>query len=85
MAPMGLQQALSETVFKTGDDDLDRLLETAREKFLNRALDVRKEGLEKLWDAWERLKTVEPGKDKKAQATALLDKTAAEPVWSKYS
>jgi hypothetical protein len=29
----------------TGDSDLDRLLETAREKFLNRSLDVRKEGL----------------------------------------
>jgi hypothetical protein len=78
MAPAGLQEALAETVFKTGDADLDRLLETAREKFLNKSFDVRKEGLEKLWDAWERLKTVEPGKDKKAQATALLDKAATE-------
>jgi hypothetical protein len=56
------------------DETLDELLETAREKFLNRALNVRKQGLEKLWDAWERLKTIEPGKDKKAQATAILDK-----------
>jgi hypothetical protein len=48
MAPTGLQEALAETVFKTGDADLDRLLETAREKFLNKSLDVRKEGLEKL-------------------------------------
>ena len=79
MAPTGLQEALAETVFKTGDADLDRFLETAREKFLNKSLDVRKEGLEKLWDAWERLKTVEPGKDKKAQATALLDKASNEP------
>jgi hypothetical protein len=79
IAPTGLQEALAETVFKSGDDDLDRLLETAREKFLNKSLDVRKEGLEKVWDAWERLKTVEPGKDKKAQATALLDKASAEP------
>jgi len=38
-------------------------------------LDVRRESLEKLWDAWERLKTVEPGGDKKAQAKALLDKS----------
>jgi hypothetical protein len=79
MAPTGLQEALATTVFKTGDNDLDRLLETAREKFLNHSLDVRKEGLEKLWDAWERLKTVEPGKDKKAQANALLDKATNEP------
>jgi len=79
MAPTGLQEALAATVFATGDDDLNRLLETAREKFLNKSLDVRKEGLEKLWDAWERLKTVEPGRDKKAQAKALLDKATREP------
>jgi hypothetical protein len=79
IAPTGLQEALATTVFKSGDADLDRLLETAREKFLNRSLDIRKEGLEKLWDAWERLKTVEPDKDKKAQANALLDKAAKEP------
>jgi len=83
MAPTGLQEALATTVFATGDAALDRLLETAREKFLNRSLDVRKEGLEKLWDAWERLKTVEPGKDKKAQATALLDKATKEPHYRK--
>jgi hypothetical protein len=41
---------------------------------------VRKEGLEKLWDAWERLKTIEPGADKKAQVNIILDKAAAEPV-----
>jgi hypothetical protein len=83
MAPTGLQEALATTVFETGDKPLDRLLETAREKFLNRSLDVRKEGLEKLWDAWERLKTVEPGRDKKAQATALLDKATKERNYRK--
>jgi hypothetical protein len=67
-------------VFRTRDADLDRLLETAREKFLNRSLEVRKEGLEKLWDAWERLKTIEQGKDKSAQAKAILDKAATEPM-----
>ncbi|HEV2498298.1 MAG TPA: hypothetical protein VGY31_01805 [Terriglobia bacterium] len=80
MAPSGLQEALASTVFRTGDADLDRLLETAREKFLNRSLNVRKEGLEKLWDAWERLKTIEKGRDKSAQVKAILDKSAAEPV-----
>jgi hypothetical protein len=34
--------------------------------------------LEKLWDAWERLKTVEPGKNKQAQVKALLDRAATE-------
>jgi hypothetical protein len=80
LAPTGLQEILAGPVFRTGDSELDRLLQTSREKFLNRSLDIRKEGLEKLWDAWERLKTIEPGRDKKAQATLLLDKAATEPV-----
>jgi len=80
LAPTGLHEILAGHIFATGDSELDRLLETSREKFLNRSLEIRKEGLEKLWDAWERLKTIEPGKDKKAQATAILDKAAGEPV-----
>ena len=78
MAPTGLQEALAETVFHTGDKALNELLEDARHKFLNRDLKVRRESLEKLWDAWERLKTIEPGKDKKVQATALLAKASIE-------
>lgn len=46
---------------------------------MNRQLKVRKESLEKLWDAWERLKTIGPGKDKATQAQALLSKIAQEP------
>lgn len=80
IAPAVLHEALEQGVFNSGDNDLDRLLETAREKFLHRSLDVRKEGLEKLWDAWERLKTVEPEANKPAQVKAILDKGAAEPV-----
>jgi hypothetical protein len=44
MAPTGLQEALVTTVFETGDQALDRVLETARQKFLNGSLDVRREG-----------------------------------------
>jgi hypothetical protein len=83
IAPAFLDAALAEAMFKTGDPILDDLLEVARHKFLNRELSVRTESLEKLWDAWERLKTVEPGKDKKASASLLLDKASAEPVFRK--
>lgn len=76
LAPAVLHEALAQTVFRTGDQLLDGLLELAREKFLNRSAQVRQESLEKLWDAWERLKTIEPGKDKKASTRALLDKAA---------
>jgi len=80
IAPAVLHEALEQGVFNSGDNDLDRLLQTARDKFLHRSLDVRKEGLEKLWDAWERLKTIELGANKPAQVKAILDKGAAEPV-----
>ena len=80
IAPAVLHEALEQGVFNSGDNDLDRLLQTARDKFLHRSLDVRKEGLEKLWDAWERLKTIEVGANKPAQVKAILDKGAAEPV-----
>ncbi len=78
-----LGEALKSAKFQTGDAELDSLLETAREKYLDPDLTVRKEALEKLWDAWERLKTILPGKDKKQKATALLDKCATEPNFRK--
>jgi hypothetical protein len=78
LAPAALQEALASTVFHTGDAHLDETLEDARTKFLNKDLKVRRESLEKLWDAWERLKTLEKGKDKKAAVKVLLDKGAQE-------
>ena len=35
LAPPGLREALVQTVFATGDSDLDSILETARRKFFN--------------------------------------------------
>lgn len=81
IAPAVLHESLAEAVFHTGDGVLDELLEVARHRFLNRSLDVRRESLEKLWDAWERLKTSEARNDKKASVTALLDKAATEPTF----
>jgi hypothetical protein len=79
LAPVILHEMLSAVTFQTGDGTLDSILESARTKFLNPDPRVRRESLEKLWDAWERLKTVEPGNDKKLQAKALLDQAATEP------
>ena len=80
IAPTGLHEALAEAIFKTGDQILDGLLEDARHRFLNRDLTVRKESLERLWDAWERLKTIGPGKDKAAKAQGLLINEMKEPA-----
>ena len=62
--------------FHTGDAETDRFLEAARIGITAPALEARKGGLEKLWDAFERLKTLEAGADKKASANALLDKVS---------
>ncbi len=79
LAPVGLKESLQAAVFQTGDETLDSMLESARTKFLNPNPHTRRESLEKLWDAWERLKTLGTGADKKAQVKALLDKAATEP------
>lgn len=81
LAPPILDEELRRAAFDTGDATLDALLEAARARFLSPDPALRREALEKLWDAWERLKTLEPGADKKASATALLDKAADEPTY----
>lgn len=75
LGPPVLMEALGSTEFHTKDAELDGLLQKARIKFRAPDPETRKEGLEVLWDAWERLKTV-GGHDKKAQTKALLDDTS---------
>jgi hypothetical protein len=74
-----LHEALTLAKFRTGDKRLDDLLETARAKFTDPNPAMRREALEKLWDAWEKLKTIETAKDKKASTGQLLIKLASEP------
>lgn len=78
LAPPILQENLSSSTFNTGDKELDSLLNSARAKYLDPNPIVRRESLEKLWDAWERLKTIEAS-DKKISVPKLLDKAASEP------
>lgn len=79
LAPEVLSAPLVAAVFNTGDSELNSLLEAARKKYLDPDPNVRRESLEKLWDAWERLKTIEPGKDKATSAAELLGRSAREP------
>lgn len=80
-----LQESLSSSMFNTGDKELDSLLNWARTKYLDPNPIVRRESLEKLWDAWERLKTLESSDKmntsdkKKISITILLDKASSEP------
>lgn len=68
-------------VFRTGDATLDHLLEDARRKFLSPREEDRRDALEKLWDTFERIKTLEPGKDKRAQTDAFLDRVTSRAVY----
>jgi AbiJ N-terminal domain 4 len=79
IAPEGLREALAQAVFHTGDDILDELLERARTRFLSRDPTVRRESLETLWDAWERLKSLEGGRDKRESTEKILSRASAEP------
>jgi hypothetical protein len=72
-----LQAALDAAVFNTGDDELNRLLAAARTKFKSPDIEVRREALERLWDAWERLKTLEDPTDKRRSVNILLDRSAS--------
>lgn len=72
LVPTVLQEVLLQQTFNTGDRLLDELLGAAREKFLNRELAVRREALEKLWDAWERLKSLSDHNDKRRSIEMLI-------------
>lgn len=79
IAPEVLREALSQPIFNTGDVALNELLERSRTRFLSPHPAVRRESLETLWDAWERLKSLEPGRDKRESTTRILDRGSAEP------
>lgn len=72
-----MTDTVKNTVFKTGDSDLDTLLEQARKKYLDRSPQVRLESLHRLWGALERMKTVEH-QDKKKGIRLLISKATSE-------
>jgi hypothetical protein len=78
LAPAVLRDALANAIFRTGDLTLDHMLEDSRIKFLSPDASVRREAVERLWDCWERIKTVEKPDNKRLSVTLLLDKAAVE-------
>jgi hypothetical protein len=76
--PPVLREVLSRAEFRSEDPDLNRLLYTARTKFCAPDFHTRYDALKVLWDAFERLKTLEPPHDKRASATALIAKVSPE-------
>ena len=72
-------QEIFSAHFHTGDSLLDKMLDEAKTKFLNPHPEIRREAIERLWDCWERLKSIENPNDKKDSITTLLDKAASDP------
>lgn len=67
------------THIQTGDSVLDNMIDDAQHKFVNPDTKIRKEAIERLWDCWERIKTLENQTDKKKSISTLLDKASTTP------
>lgn len=65
----------------SGDATLDALLREACIKFKDPAPKARAEATEKLWDAWERLKSLEVEGNKRLSVAKLLDQCAPEATF----
>ncbi|WP_203821567.1 hypothetical protein [Paractinoplanes ferrugineus] len=63
----------------TGDPKLDELFNDAFARFVSRFRADRQDALEKLWDGFERLKTLQLGGQKQNSIALLLDNAASEP------
>ncbi|MGV9270271.1 hypothetical protein ACWDRR_37155 [Kitasatospora sp. NPDC003701] len=77
LGPLDARTVISDFKPATGDATLDAKLSEAVARFLSRNPSDQQDALEKLWDAFERLKTLElGGGNKKASADQLLDRAA---------
>lgn len=74
LGPPALRDELRQAVFHTNDAETDRLLEEARRRFFSPQFADRLDAIEKLWDAFERIKTLEKGANKQQTAAHLLDR-----------
>lgn len=74
-----VQAALRQLRPGTGDIKLDELLEASRKLYLSRQEADRATAIEKLWDAFERLKTLDDASDKKRSVKALLSNITDTP------
>ncbi|MFO0752645.1 MAG: hypothetical protein U0411_04890 [Thermodesulfovibrionales bacterium] len=80
LAPAVLRESLSSAIFRTGDRTLDTMLDDSRVKFLNSDPAIRRESLERLWDCWERLKSLE-NTNKKLSVESLLAKASPDTAF----
>lgn len=75
--PAVIGEALSRPYLRTGDSTLDVMLEESRIKFSDPNPLIRREALERLFDSWERVKSL-AHTDKAKSITIILDNCATE-------
>ncbi|MGI5487725.1 hypothetical protein [Microtetraspora malaysiensis] len=80
LGPPEARALISDFRPNTSDPELDALLNDAVSRFLSRVPADRQDALEKLWDAFERLKTLELGGQKSNSIAQLLGNAAPEPL-----
>lgn len=81
-----IAKIIKNTEFSTGDSETDKLLDRAVKLFLSPKPDDQQDALEKIWDAFERIKTLESGTNKKDKSEKLLKKACGDigPVFEKH-
>ena len=79
LLPLEIDTSLRWAMFQTGDVELDTMLATARRKILDPDENEHREAVEKLWEAWERIKTIE-STDKKGGVEKILNEAADSSV-----
>lgn len=72
-------EILFQMPFSSGDSTLDSLLQEAKDKFHDPNIAERKISIEKIWDAWERVKSLENPNNKRDSTRRILDYSATEP------
>ena len=77
IVPAPMEELIRRAHFSTGDQELDRLLDTAIDLSLQPQDDARQDALEKLWAAFERLKSIESPGNKKEGAELLINRAVA--------
>ncbi len=80
LLPPVLREALASSQFTSEDNELNRLLEAARDKFSRADFHIRYDALKDLWDAFERLKTLEPPRDNKQKSSEALIRSGISRV-----
>ena len=75
--PKGIEPLLSQ-LYKTDDAELNKLIDEAFDNFLKVKIKDRRVAVEKIWDAFERMKTYYQEKNKKDSIKELIKEVSGE-------